>query len=261
MRPFTVASLAAGLLLLVGSPLVWWLNQPPTAVGDLDVLATSEPTARDATTERAATDRTPGDDRPGNDRSADDRLRDDRPRDDRPGDDRPAEADTDDASAAPASFAVGPRRGPLVHVAAPERITIPSIGAAAPVLPVGLEADGTMEIPRDVATVGWFEPGVRPGEEGSAVLSGHVDSRTQGPGAFFDLEDLDVGDEVIVEGGRQTRTWRVVARQRFAKDQLPVDDLFTRSGTPRLVLITCGGAFDAGARSYSDNVVVVAEPA
>jgi LPXTG-site transpeptidase (sortase) family protein len=243
MRPITVASLAAGLLLLVGSPLVWWLNQPPTTVGDLDVLATSEPTAGDAASERTTGDHTP--------------------RDDRSGDDRPAEAlaDPDTDGAPPATFAAGPLRGPLVHVAAPERITIPAIGAAAPVVPVGLESDGTMEIPRDVATVGWFEPGVRPGEDGSAVLSGHVDSRTQGRGAFFDLEDLDVGDEVIVEGGQQVRTWRVVARQRFPKDELPVDDLFTRSGAPRLVLITCGGAFDAGARSYSDNVVVVAEPA
>jgi LPXTG-site transpeptidase (sortase) family protein len=248
MRPITVASLAAGLLLLVGTPLVWWLNQPPTAVGDLDVLVTSEPITRDAARERTAGDHAPGDDRSG---------------DGRTGEGRPADAvgDTEDAGAPPATFATGPLRGPLVHVAAPERITIPAIDASAPVVAVGLEADGTMEIPRDVATVGWFEPGVRPGEDGSAVLSGHVDSRTQGPGAFFDLEDLDVGDEVIVEGGRQARTWRVVARQRFAKDQLPVDDLFTRSGAPRLVLITCGGAFDAGARSYSDNVVVVAEPA
>jgi hypothetical protein len=55
-----------------------------------------------------------------------------------------------------------------------------------------------MEIPEDVSTVGWYELGVAPGEAGSAVLAGHVDSRTQGRGAFFDLRDLDVGDRATV---------------------------------------------------------------
>jgi LPXTG-site transpeptidase (sortase) family protein len=162
---------------------------------------------------------------------------------------------------APQTFTVSEPRGPLVAIARPARIAIPAIGVEAPVVPVALEPDGTMEIPEDVATIGWFEPGVRPGQPGSAVLSGHVDSRTQGRGAFFDLEDLDVGDEVTIETAGGPQRWQVTARQRFAKDELPISELFTREGDPRLILITCGGEFDAGARSYSDNVVIVAVPA
>jgi sortase (surface protein transpeptidase) len=119
------------------------------------------------------------------------------------------------------AFTVSEPRGPLVAIAPPARITIPAIGVDAPVVPVALEPDGTMEIPEDVATIGWFEPGVRPGQSGSAVLSGHVDSRTQGRGAFFDLEDLDVGDEVTIETAGGPQRWQVTARQRFAKDAAP----------------------------------------
>jgi LPXTG-site transpeptidase (sortase) family protein len=159
------------------------------------------------------------------------------------------------------TFTISELRGPLVTIAPPDRIAIPAIGVDAPIVPVALEPDGTMEIPENVATIGWFEPGVRPGQRGSAVLSGHVDSRTQGRGAFFDLEDLDVGDEVTIATTGGPQRWQVAARQRFAKNELPIAELFTREGDPRLVLITCGGEFDAGARSYSDNVVVIAVPA
>jgi LPXTG-site transpeptidase (sortase) family protein len=219
MRRNTAISALLGALLLVGSPAVWYLSQPPTSAGDLEVFDASPTTAVD----------------------------------------EPAPAISPDEPAQ--TFTVSEPRGPLVAIAPPARITIPAIGVDAPVVPVALEPDGTMEIPEDVATIGWFEPGVRPGQPGSAVLSGHVDSRTQGRGAFFDLEDLDVGDEVTIETTGGPQRWQVTARQRFAKDALPISELFTREGDPRLVLITCGGEFDAGARSYSDNVVIVAVPA
>jgi len=53
---------------------------------------------------------------------------------------------------------------------------------------------------------------------------------------------------------------RVTGVERVAKEQLPVDRLFTRSGPPRLTLVTCGGPFQTERRSYRDNVVVTAEP-
>jgi LPXTG-site transpeptidase (sortase) family protein len=219
MRRTTAISALVGALLLVGSPAVWYLGQPATAVGDLEVFDASPTTTVDEPP--------------------------------------PAPAPAEPAP----TFTVSEPRGPLTAIAPPQRIAIPTIGVDAPVVPVALEADGTMEIPEDVATIGWFEPGVRPGQPGSAVLSGHVDSRTQGRGAFFDLQDLDVGDEVTIETAGGQQRWQVTARQRFPKDELPISELFTRDGDPRLVLITCGGEFDAGARSYSDNVVIVAVPA
>jgi sortase (surface protein transpeptidase) len=107
-----------------------------------------------------------------------------------------------------------------------------------------------MEIPEDVATVGWYELGVAPGEDGSAVIAGHVDSRTQGRGAFYDIGQLDVGDEATVtHDDGATSDWRVTGRTTYPKDEAPLAELFRRGGDPQLVLITCGGEFDAGARS------------
>lgn len=151
---------------------------------------------------------------------------------------------------------------PRSSVVPPARIVAPTIGVDAAVVEVGVDPDGLMTVPGDVATAGWYRHGPVPGAPGSAVIAGHVDSRTQGRGAFFELGALALGDEiVVVDADGQETTWTVTARETFAKASLPVADLYDRSGSPRLVLITCGGDFDAAARSYRSNVVVVAQPA
>jgi hypothetical protein len=227
-----LASAALGLTLLVGAPLAWSATQPAETVGELPPPL-SAPTAgaepADEPTPAAA----------------------------------PSEAPTS-GWATTGSLSAGEARGALApRPAAPVHLRIDRIGVDHPIVPVGLEADGTMEIPEDVLELGWYEPGVRPGEDGSAVLSGHVDSRTQGRGAFFELGRLDVDDLVVVttrDGSEQQ--WRVVARTRYPKDELPVEELFVWGGDEqRLVLITCGGDFDSATRHYTDNVVVHAVPA
>jgi sortase (surface protein transpeptidase) len=232
VRRLPLVSAVLGALLVLGAPVVWLATQPADAVGELDALleleATDDASAPEEPVEPAAA---------------------------------PPVTPPPAVETTGSSFTTTELSGPLSHVAVPSRIRIPSLGVDAAVVPVGLEDDGTMEIPHDVRTVGWFEPGIRPGEDGSAVLSGHVDSRTQGAGAFFELRSLDVDDEVVVTAGSTEQRWRVVARDRYGKDELPVDALFARDGDPRLVLITCGGEFDATSRSYADNVVVVAVPA
>ena len=146
-------------------------------------------------------------------------------------------------------------------VEAPVRLSAPSISVDAPIVPVGLEDDGTMEIPHDISTIGWYELGVMPGETGTAVLAGHVDSRSQGRGAFWDLRTTGVGDLVSVDHEDGTTSdWRVTARTVYGKEELPIADIFTRFGDTRLVLITCGGAFDNTTQHYEDNIVVYAEP-
>lgn len=144
---------------------------------------------------------------------------------------------------------------------APGRLRIPAIGVDAPIVPVGLNPDGSMEVP-PATEVGWYEPGVRPASPaGSSVLAAHVDYAGQ-RGAFFDLRSLPEGSEVLVsdEAGTVHR-FVVDARLQVDKDELPIDELFRVDGPPSLTLITCGGAFDRGARHYEDNIVVRASPA
>jgi sortase (surface protein transpeptidase) len=144
---------------------------------------------------------------------------------------------------------------------APARLTVPALGVDAAVDAVGVEPDGQMTVPAEVDRVGWYRFGPVPGVAGSAVIAGHVDSRTQGLGAMAPLREAAPGDEVLVTdavGG--TTRWRVVARELISKQVLPLDRIFSRDGPPRLTLITCGGPFLPEFRSYRDNVVVVAEP-
>jgi sortase (surface protein transpeptidase) len=91
------------------------------------------------------------------------------------------------------------------------------------------------------------------------VLSGHVDDRVQGLGAFHRLVDLEVGSpvEVTLADGSAV-TYRVDGVDQVEKATLPTDRLFARDGPPRLALVTCGGDFDTAVRSYRDNVVVTA---
>jgi LPXTG-site transpeptidase (sortase) family protein len=145
--------------------------------------------------------------------------------------------------------------------AVPVGLSIDSLGVDARVVPVGLEPSGEMEVP-PADEAGWYFYGPRPGEtDGTAVIAAHVDYGGQ-RGVFFDLRSLQVGAEVAVtdEAGVQHR-YRVTERFQVDKDQLPIEQIFVADGPPGLTLITCGGSFDRGARSYQDNIVVRAVPA
>ncbi|MGY1824219.1 class F sortase [Geodermatophilus sp. SYSU D00079] len=158
-------------------------------------------------------------------------------------------------TARPATPAAVPAAPPPVALA------VPDAGIAAPVDPVGVRDDGQMAIPDDVDRVGWYRFGPVPGAEGAAVVAAHVDDREQGLGVLARLRDAAVGVEVLVTDAAGTVTrWRVVSRETVQKQVLPLDRLFTRTGPPRLVLVTCGGPFLPELRGYRDNVVVVAEP-
>lgn len=149
---------------------------------------------------------------------------------------------------------------PTVEEPAPTALTIDALDVAgAPVTPVGIAAGGDMEIP-GAREVGWYRFGPRPGDEGSAVLAAHI-AFDGVDGVFRHLDDLAAGDTVTVgfaDGTERALAVREVAR--YPKDDLP-DDVWRRAGAAEVVLITCGGAFDAGSGSYRDNVVAYAVPA
>lgn len=153
----------------------------------------------------------------------------------------------------PARQATGP---------APVRISVGGVVTDAPVTPVGVDAGGAMAVPLDVGTLGWYRFGSAPGDpSGSAVLSGHVDDRRQGRGAFFRLADAAPGAPVEVHlADGSSLTYRIASITRHPKEALPVQRVFARDGPPVLTLITCGGEFDPGERAYRDNVVVTAVP-
>ena len=111
--------------------------------------------------------------------------------------------------------------------------------------------------------MGWWTPSALVGAStGTTVLSGRAEPPPAGLGASAVLRDLNPGETVEVRDveGRSL-LYSVVSRQGYGPAQLPVQDLFAANGPHRLVLVTCGGAFDPATRSYADNVVVIAVPA
>jgi len=131
--------------------------------------------------------------------------------------------------------------------------------AGAPVRAVGVEDDGEMQIP-GVREVGWYRFGARPGEPGSTVLAAHI-AYDGVDGVFRHLDDLGPGDTVQVGMSDGSSVGYVVTDvTQVPKAELPAD-VWARDGEPRLVLITCGGAFDSAAGHYRDNVVASARPA
>jgi len=149
--------------------------------------------------------------------------------------------------------------GELVRRSAPPvRVEIPAIGVSSELVRLGLNPDGTMEVPGDYARAGWFTGGPAPGEIGPAVIAGHVDSR-KGPAIFYRLRDLRAGDTINIIRADGT-TARFVADDvvRYPKQAFPTEAVFGPVPDPVLRLITCGGRFDRARRSYVDNLVVTA---
>lgn len=142
----------------------------------------------------------------------------------------------------------------------PVRIAIPAIDVRAPVRPVGLTAEGSIEAPpldRPEET-GWYDRGPTPGQDGPAIIVGHVDDRA-GPAVFQRLHTLHPGDVVeVTRRDRRVAVFRVDTIEQFGKDNLPAAKVYGDFSQPVLRLITCGGRWLGGPTGYADNVVVFA---
>jgi hypothetical protein len=140
----------------------------------------------------------------------------------------------------------------------PSRISIPRIHVAAALDRVGRAADGTVQDPTRWEVPGWYAGGPRPGEPGSAVILGHVDSK-RGPAVFYRLRELRPGDEIEVTRADGSSVRFVVERTaQFLKKRFPTDDVYYPTLSPKLRLVTCGGEFDFTAGHYKSNIVVFA---
>ncbi len=141
----------------------------------------------------------------------------------------------------------------------PVSLSIPSIALETTVEHVGLKENGEMNVTEGFDHVGWYEKGYRPGEPGSAVIGGHVDSRN-GPAVFYDLNKLAVGDEIILrdKDGKEL-TFKVIHQEEYPWDQAPLKEIFGYSHSSSLNLITCTGTFDKETRNYDKRLVVYTE--
>ncbi|MGF0117167.1 class F sortase [Promicromonospora sp. Marseille-Q5078] len=144
----------------------------------------------------------------------------------------------------------------------PERVVVPALGIDVPVAAAGVDDRGRMALPGSADEAAWYRFGAGPASpRGATVVAAHVDDEDSvGPFARLTRAEAGASVHVRTSDGR-TYSYTVTQVRSEPKPDLSVDDLFDRSGPARLVLVTCGGTWDAAARSYSDNVVVTATPA
>jgi LPXTG-site transpeptidase (sortase) family protein len=156
-------------------------------------------------------------------------------------------------------LASDPGARPLAR-SAPVKIRIPGIGVNAPVMNVGRDADGTVQVPplAEHNLTGWYRYGPSPGQRGPAVILGHVDSTT-GVSVFYHLKNMHAGNKVYVTlADGKVAAFAVDGLQRVAKDAFPTASVYGKAGYPSLRLITCGGPFDQATGHYTDNIIVYA---
>ena len=138
-------------------------------------------------------------------------------------------------------------------------VAIEFAGERSPVVSVGADEAATLEIPGDLDTVGWWQDGAEPGApEGFVVITGHATQ--DGSATANTWWDAEPGDEVVVETEQGTATYRVISRQTYSYDDIPLARWFPAggpTGPAGLALITCADYRDGEWRS---NLVVEAVP-
>jgi hypothetical protein len=143
----------------------------------------------------------------------------------------------------------------------PVSVDIPAIGVHSKLLHLGLNHDGTMQVPPLRTRAGeaaWYKYSATPGQIGASVIEGHVDT-IRGPAVFFRLGALRPGDKITVRlADGITAVFRVTGVRQYLKSQFPAKTIYGATGYAALHLITCGGTFDYTTRNYLSSTVVFA---
>ncbi len=145
---------------------------------------------------------------------------------------------------------------PVAARSVPVQLRIPAIALTVSLSTLGLNLNGTVQVPTDIQQPGWYKLGPSPGQEGSAVILGHVDSY-QGPAVFFKLRSLVAGDAVDVSlADGVIAQFKVTSVAMYLKTDFPTQAVYASHGISALQLVTCGGVFDTQSGHYLSNLIV-----
>jgi hypothetical protein len=146
--------------------------------------------------------------------------------------------------------------GPVMSRSVPVRVAIPSVKIDTSLLRLGLNRDGSLQVPWKPLLAGWYRGSPTPGELGPAIIAGHVDSWETGPAVFYDLGDVDVGDRVLVTRADATVAHFVITSVRsYPKSAFPTATVYGDVNRAELRLITCAD-WNSTTQEYDGNVVV-----
>jgi Sortase domain len=144
---------------------------------------------------------------------------------------------------------VGPR---------PTRLLVGAIGVDADVIPIGLDVNRALAVPRDAQITGWWSGGSVPGESGPTVIVGHFDSKVAS-GVFAKLQTLRKGASITIEDSEGSKyVYEVVQMEHLHKTAFPTEKVYGPTDGSTLRLVTCGGKFNRATGHYVDNTIAYA---
>lgn len=153
-------------------------------------------------------------------------------------------------------------KGLVLQASPPVSIAIPAIKVTSALVDLGLNPDGTVEVPSlddPDSKAGWYRSSPTPGSLGPAIILGHIDSKKYGPGVFYDLGNLKPGQDVsVTRRDGSVAVFKIDGVRSYPKDHFPTDTVYGNIDHAGLRLITCGGTFDPNEGSYESNIVVYA---
>ena len=139
----------------------------------------------------------------------------------------------------------------------PKLLEIPKLGVSANIQSVGLNSKNEMDVPSNDWDVAWYNLGSKPGNIGSAVIAGHLDNRFGKPAVFWNLDKLEIGDDVFVtDGNNNKKHFQVISSEKYETGTAPLEKIFGANDGAYLNLITCGGVWDRTKNNYSERFVV-----
>ena len=153
-------------------------------------------------------------------------------------------------------------KGLVLQASPPVSIRIPAIKVTSSILNLGLNPDGTIQVPpldEPESKAGWYKDSPAPGSVGPSIILGHIDSKKYGPAVFYLLGTLKPGD--VVEVTRQDHSvavFKIDGVRSYPKDKFPTNVVYGNLDHAGLRLITCGGTFDPQQGSYESNIIAFA---
>jgi Sortase domain len=157
----------------------------------------------------------------------------------------PTNGTASSATARRASPAAGsPQPAPVPAGSRPARVRVPAIGLNSVLQPLGLLPDGSLQTPSKRQQAGWYAGGFAPGDVGSAVIAGQVNS-SSGPAVFAELHQVRPGDQILItrQDGSVLR-FLVDGIRAYPKRSFPAAEVYGPAEKPVLRLITCPDSLD-----------------
>jgi Sortase domain len=140
----------------------------------------------------------------------------------------------------------------------PVHLVVGAIGVDADVIPIGLDVNRALAVPRNAEITGWWSGGYVPGEIGPTVIVGHFDSKVAS-GVFAKLQTLRKGARITVEDSIGSKyVYEVVEMEHLRKTAFPTDKVYGATAGSTLRLVTCGGKFNRATGHYVDNTIAYA---